>query len=124
MGLKSPADLVNMSSRSCISTAIQSAQVIVAMRGRHFQGYALRSRTEGWLCVFSTGMTWSKSSARTFEEARTLFRTMSHAQQFDVYDSIADLDAVLDKLQPFQRPSILPDDLPPVSNRLPRLQLS
>lgn len=111
-----------MESRSCISTAIQSAAALVAFRGRHFQGYAVRSKLEGWICIFSTGMNWSKSICRTFEDARTLFRTMSHAQTFDVYDSVEDIDTLIDSLPPFQRPAIMPGELDVVMQRLARLQ--
>jgi hypothetical protein len=113
-----------MASSSCISSAIQSARAIAAYRGRHFQGYALRSPVEGWICVFSTGMTWSKSVCRTFEDARALFRTMSHAQRFDVYDDVNDVTTIIDALPPYQQPSILPSDLPVVANRLPKLRAS
>lgn len=116
------ADARGMMSRSCISTAIQSARALSAYRGRHFQGYAVRSAADGWVCVLSTGMSWSKSICRTFEDARTLFRTMSHVQRFDVYDDVDDLNAIIDALPPFQRPSILPMDLPAIANRLPKLQ--
>ena len=76
---------------------------------------------EGWVCVFSTGMTWSKTTCRTFEEARTLFRTMSHAQRFDVFDDVDDIARIVDALPPYQQPSIHPHDLPVVDNRLQKL---
>ena len=110
-----------MMASSCISNSIQSARAIVAYRGRHFQGYAVRS-AEGWICVFSTGLNWSKSICRTFEDARSLFRTMSHAQRFDVFDDVNDIATIIDALPPYQQPGIMPSDIAVVANRLPRLQ--
>jgi hypothetical protein len=93
---------------------------IAAYRDRHFQGYALRT-PDGWVCVCSLGMTWSKLRAQTAEDARMVLRTTSHAARFDDYRDVELLVAAINKMPPYQQPGILPRDIPGFPAKLPKL---
>src|SRR5215210_5301598 len=93
---------------------------IAGYRGRHFQGYAIRT-PNGWTCVVSLGMTWSKFLVRSAEDARVTLRTMSHASRFEMFTDIDELIAVIHKLPPFQQPGILPEHISGFPAKLPKL---
>lgn len=93
---------------------------LAGYRGRHFQGYAVRV-ADGWTCVASLGMTWSKIHCRTAEDARVTLRTMSHASHFDMFRDVEDLIDVIGALPPYQQPGILPEQIAGLPAKLPRL---
>jgi hypothetical protein len=93
---------------------------IAAYRGKHFQGYALRSN-DGWVCVVALGMSWSKLRAATAEDARVTIRTMSHAARFDDFRDVDELVSRIDALPPYQQPGILPQQIGGFPAKLPKL---
>jgi hypothetical protein len=76
---------------------------------------------DGKLFVVTTGLSWSKMNCRTLEDARCLFRTMTHASRFAVYRDIDELNDLIDTMPPYQKPGILPEQLSGIPARLPRL---
>ena len=94
---------------------------LAAYRGRHFQGFAVRTGPDGWVCVITTGMSWSKMNCRTVEDARCHFRAITHASRFDVFDDLEALCAVVRALPPYEQPGILPWELPGIPQKLPKL---
>ena len=93
---------------------------LAAWRGKHFQGYALRT-SDGWVCVASLGMTCSRQKVRTADDCRTMLRTTCHASRFDEFRDFDSLKAVIDKLPPHAQPAILPEHIPGLPVRLPKL---
>jgi hypothetical protein len=93
---------------------------LAGYRGHHFQGYAMRG-ADGWTCVVALGMTWSKISCRSAEDARVTLRTMSHAARFDTFRDVDELIDVVHALPPYQQPGILPEQIAGLPAKLPRL---
>ena len=93
---------------------------IAAYRDKHFQGYALRT-PDGWVCVCSLGMGWTKLRAQTAEDARMTLRTTSHAARFDDFRDVDRLVSAINKLPPYQMPGILPQDIAGFPAKLPKL---
>jgi hypothetical protein len=83
---------------------------VTGFRSGYFAGYAVRSG-EGWTCVFSIGISWSKHVCRTADEARTCLKTMAHAMDLRWYTDAAELKAAIDKLPEHTVPSIKPETL-------------
>src|SRR5215218_5187002 len=103
-----------------ISRTASGTVAIAAYRGRHFQGYALRV-AEGWTCIISLGMTYSKLQCRSADEARCTLRTMTHAARFEDFRDVDDLISTINKLPPFQQPGIMPEQISGFRARLPNL---
>jgi hypothetical protein len=99
------------------STATQRPVALAAFRGQHFLGYAVKS-PDGWTCVASIGMTWSKIRCRTMEEARSTLRTTSHASRFDTFLKLDDLTRLVATLPPYQQPAIGPQEVADVKPKL------
>ena len=93
---------------------------IAAYRGKHFQGYALRTR-DGWVCVVALGMGWTKLRAGGAEDARTTLRTTSHAARFEDFRDVDDLVGLINAMPAYQQPSILPQDIAGFPAKLPKL---
>jgi hypothetical protein len=83
---------------------------IAAYRSQHFQGYAVRTH-DGWVCIASLGMSWTRLLCRTMEDARTTLRASCHAGRFEIFDDIDHLVKALNKLPPFQQPAIMPSQI-------------
>ena len=93
---------------------------IAAYRDKHFQGYALRT-PDGWVCVCSLGMSWTRLRAQTAEDARMTLRTASHAARFDSFRNVDELVSAINKMPPYQKPGILPQDIAGFPAKLPKL---
>lgn len=83
---------------------------VTGFRSRYFVGYAVRSG-QGWVCVFSIGISWSKHLCRTADEARTCLKSMAHAMDLRWYTDPAELKADIDKLPEHTAPPIKPEAL-------------
>jgi RNase adaptor protein for sRNA GlmZ degradation len=83
---------------------------LTGFRSGYFAGYAVRS-DQGWFCVFSIGISWSKHFCRTADEARTCLKCMAHALDLRWYTDPAELKADIDKLPEHTKPSIQPETL-------------
>ena len=81
---------------------------LTGFRSGAFVGYAVRS-TQGWVCVFSIGISWSKHVCRTSDEARTCLKTMAHAMDLRWYTDPQQLIADIDKLPEHTAPSTKPE---------------
>jgi hypothetical protein len=93
---------------------------LVAYRGHHFQGYAVKTSDGGWVCVAAMGMSWTRLPVRTAADAKGLLRTTSHAARFEHVRDVEELERMLAALPPYQQPGITPDQIPglPVKLRL------
>jgi hypothetical protein len=83
---------------------------ITGFRSGYFVGYAVRSG-QGWVCVFSIGISWSKHACRTADEARTCLKSMAHAMDLRWYSDAAELKKAIDELPEHNSPSIKPEAL-------------
>ena len=92
---------------------------IAGYRSQHFQGYAVRTN-DGWVCIASLGMSWTRLACRTIDDARALLRATCHAGRFEIFGDIDALRAALNNLPPFQQPAIMPDQIADIV-RLPKL---
>ena len=95
---------------------------IVAHRGKQFQGYGVRTE-DGWVCVASLGMNWTKLKCPTAEDCRVFLRTTCHADRFDDFRDIDALTALLRKLPPHAEPGIRPEHIAGVAVKLPKLSV-
>ena len=59
--------------------------------------------------------------AQTAEDARTTLRTTSHAARFDDFRDADELVSAVNKVAPYQKPAILPQDLSGVAAKPPKL---
>lgn len=122
MRLGGRADARGMNWAEPVRTASRTSQsALAAFRGHHLQGYAIRNSVDGWICVVTTGLSWSKMNCRTLDDARCLFRTMTHASRFEIYRDIDELNDLIDTMPPYQKPGILPEQLSGIPAKLPRL---
>ena len=97
------------------------AVAVAAFRGKHFMGYGVKT-SEGWSCVASVGMGWSKHSCRSMEDVRCWLRMSTQATQFDLLASVEELEQVIGALPVYAAPAILPQDIRGVAAKLPKLQ--
>ena len=82
---------------------------VVAYRGKHFQGYAVKTTQNNWVAVGALGMSWVKWNCLSLTDAQTWLRTTCYAGRFDLYSDAFDLNDIFEKLPPYQQPSITLD---------------
>jgi hypothetical protein len=95
---------------------------IVAYRDKRFQGYGVRT-DDGWVCIASLGMHWTKLRCRTAEDCRTMLRTTCHANRFDDVRDLDALTSLIAKLPPYLQPGIMPEQIAGIPVRLPKLHV-
>jgi hypothetical protein len=84
----------------------RQATAVAAFKGREFTGYAVRTQTNTWIAVGALGISWAKWNCATLPDAQNWLRTTSYAARFDLYSEPSDLTKIIDKLPPYQQPSI------------------
>jgi hypothetical protein len=97
-----------------------------AMAGYHsglFVGYALRT-SEGWICISSLGLSWTKSVHRSSEDARMHLRTVANAAKFDWFATVEQLENALLRLPESSMPSHMPEMLMATYGRWQRLNVA
>jgi hypothetical protein len=66
-------------------------------------------------------MNYSKQKVRTADDCRTMLRATTHAARFDEFRDIDVLKDVIEQLPPHEQPAILPEHIPGVPVKLPKL---
>ena|SRR5688572_26314565 len=89
----------------------QRTVAIAAYRGKHFLGYAVKTRDRSWIAVAAIGMSWSKWKCSTVTDAITWLRTTTHAARFEWFSEITDLTEVIEKLPVYEQPGITVESL-------------
>jgi hypothetical protein len=88
-------------------------------RSGQFVGYAYRT-AEGWRCVFSIGISWSSTTCRSPEEARSCLQFSANAMNIKWFSDIIELENLLRHLPEHLAPPVPSEGLAEAVNP-PRL---
>ncbi len=79
---------------------------LAAFTRRELVGYAIRRQPQGWYCVFSIGMSWSRTNCRDSREAQMAMKVSAHAYSIQWFSDVKELEKILQKVPDYKAPPI------------------